>query len=161
MERKKPPVSLEDRGLIESGVSTRHDMRSRPPVPPVGDSAAIAIRMFRALVVCLDIASLQWMNTPLKNESPGRKRPPGASRFSTLFNVAAIGGKSPRLRLSVESIALSAGCQAGVRPTAESPGPPQVSCDADHLEIRAPLTQAGGATDSARVATATTGCNDG
>ena len=61
MERKKPPVSLEDRGLIESGVSTRHDMRSRPPVPPVGDSAAIAIRMFRALVVCLDIASLQWM----------------------------------------------------------------------------------------------------
>ena len=112
MERKKPPVSLEDRGLIESGVSTRHDMRSRPPVPPVGDSAAIAIRMFRALVVCLDIASLQWMNTPLKNESPGRKRPPGASRFSTLFNVAAIGGKSPRaLRLFDHIIGVVGVCQ--------------------------------------------------
>ena len=81
-----------------------YDTRGRPPVPPVGDSAAIAIRMFRALVVCLDIASLQWMNSPLKNESPGRKRPPGASRFSTLFNVAAIGGKSPRIINCLETI---------------------------------------------------------
>ena len=118
MERKKPPVSLEDRGSIESGVSMRYDIRSRPPAPPVGDSAAIAIRMFRALVVCLDIEVLQRMKSPLKNESPGRKRPPGASRFSTFFNVAAIGGKSPRtLRLFDHSIRAMSVCQArGVAP---------------------------------------------
>jgi hypothetical protein len=113
VEQKKNPVSLEDRGgVIESGVSTRHDMRSRPPVPPVGDSAAIAIRMFRASIQCLDIDVLQWKNSPLKNESPGRKRPPGASRFSTFFNVAAIGGKSPRtLRLFDHIIGIVGVCQ--------------------------------------------------
>jgi len=31
-----------------------------------------------------------------ENESARLKRPPGASRFSSLFYVAAIGGKSPR-----------------------------------------------------------------
>src|SRR5436305_13885407 len=31
-----------------------------------------------------------------ENESARARVPPGASRFSTLFNVAAIGGKSPR-----------------------------------------------------------------
>jgi hypothetical protein len=31
-----------------------------------------------------------------KRKRPGLMGPPGASRFSTLFNVAAIGGKSPR-----------------------------------------------------------------
>jgi len=36
-----------------------------------------------------------------KTKKPGRKGPPGASLFSSLFNVAAIGGKRPRaLRLS-------------------------------------------------------------
>jgi hypothetical protein len=31
-----------------------------------------------------------------KRKKPGRIQPPGLSRFSTLFYVAAIGGKSPR-----------------------------------------------------------------
>jgi hypothetical protein len=49
----------------------RYDTRGRPPAPPVRDSAAI--RMFRALRMCMDIERETREGLMLqKNESPGR-----------------------------------------------------------------------------------------
>ena len=48
-----------------------------------------------------------------KTKTPGRE-PPGESRFSTFFNVAAIGGKSPRLlRLCPYGTGAGCSCQSG------------------------------------------------
>src|SRR5690349_8518772 len=44
---------------------------------------------------CLGSRSCVLIQVP-KIRMPGGEKPPGMSRFSTLFYVAAIGGKSPR-----------------------------------------------------------------
>jgi hypothetical protein len=67
-------------------------MRRRPSVPLAREAAAIDIR------IC--IRRIEVIDRPKaggKRKSPGEQEPPGLSRFSTLFYVAAIGGKSPRI----------------------------------------------------------------
>ena len=109
----------------------RYDTRGRPPAPPVRDSAAIAIRMFRALHMCLHIEIETREGLMLrKTNRPGDKTPPGVSRFSTLFNVAAIGGKSPRtidclmtLSKSDRAVKLSGFCHLGFQACPTPPRP--------------------------------------
>jgi hypothetical protein len=70
-------------------------MRRRPSVPPEGEAAAIDIRICMGIEIMRDGVDAGTR----KYECPEDEKPPGMSRFSTLFYVAAIGGKSPRLQL--------------------------------------------------------------
>jgi hypothetical protein len=66
--------------------------RRRPSVPLAREAAAIDIRICIRRIEVID----DRPKAGGKRKSPGGNQPPGLSRFSTLFYVAAIGGKSPR-----------------------------------------------------------------
>ena len=81
-EKEKTPVLSEDRGDRSSVISMRYDTRGRPPAPPVRDSAAITIRVFRALRMCIEIEREAREGLMLqKNESPGRQDAAGRIAF--------------------------------------------------------------------------------
>jgi hypothetical protein len=69
-------------------------MRRRPSVPLAREAAAIDIRICIRRIDSIDI--IDRPKAGGKRKSPGGNEPPGLSRFSALFYVAAIGGKSPR-----------------------------------------------------------------
>jgi hypothetical protein len=70
-------------------------MRRRPSVPPEGEAAAIDIRIGMEWIEIMRAGGVDAGTR--KYECPEDEKPPGMSRFSTLFYVAAIGGKSPRV----------------------------------------------------------------
>jgi hypothetical protein len=99
--KEKTPVLIEDRGNRHSHV---------PRVTHVLENVEIRTPDKKRGELMLQ-----------KNESPGRERPPGASRFSTLFNVAAIGGKSPRTIDCPWTVSLSDGVSSRQGPCCHRP----------------------------------------
>ena len=90
-----------------SHCSTPGTLRQRAKEEPPSTVAPEAHRKVRRPARCL------------KTQMPGRVKPPGRSRFSTLFNVAAIGGKSPRFRLWNDITTAERGRQEDARDSSE------------------------------------------